>query len=176
MLVYCYTGEVVKGVWLHMYYACVLLYRRGSEGGVALSLLVSVSQHQTSTGYFFLMYLLHNAWYTHTHTHAHTYTCTHIHTMPGTHIHTHAHIHGTHTHMHTHTHIHMHTHTHAHTYTCTHIHTMPGTHTHTHAHTYTHTHIHTYTHTWYSHIHLLCPFLTVYTCTVVILHVLYLYT
>ena len=94
MLVYCYAGEVVKGVWLHMYYACVLLYRRGSEGGVAshvlclciaiqrgseggvaLSLLVSVSQHQTgSTGYFFLMYLLHNAWYTHTHIHTHVHT------------------------------------------------------------------------------------------------------
>ena len=39
MLVYCYTGEVVKGVWLHMYYACVLLCRRGSEGGVASHVL-----------------------------------------------------------------------------------------------------------------------------------------
>ena len=39
MLVYYYTGEVVKGVWLHMYYACVLLYRRGSEGGVASHVL-----------------------------------------------------------------------------------------------------------------------------------------
>ena len=162
MLVYCYTGEVAKGVWLHMYYACVLLYRRGSEGGVALSLLVSVSQHQTSTGYFFLMYiptsqcLVHththshaytHTWYTHTCTHIHTYTCTHIHTYTCTHIHMHTHTHNawyTHTHTCTHTwYTHMHTHTHIHTYTCTHIHM----HTHTHIHTYmVHTHAHTYIH------------------------------
>ena len=44
-------------------FSVLCVFRRGSEGGSALSLLVCMSQHQPCTGYFLLMYLLYTARY-----------------------------------------------------------------------------------------------------------------
>ena len=52
-------------------YVIVITYRHGREGGAALSLLVNISQHQPSIGYFLLMYLLYRALYTPLYTHIH---------------------------------------------------------------------------------------------------------